>query len=153
MFVRQAERNLGLAPQITNFEKFKTLQFEDLFIRYTYTPKDFVKQEIRFAITDKETIKELQRLFEISSVEPYTLGVNGKIRFVAWNEKNEWNMWDIVFEEKNKVTLGYNIRGRGQSCVANLRNTVFYEKLFELAWENHKKLFPQSRPEEICLFN
>lgn len=150
--VQQAKRNLGLAPQIENFRKFTTFSFERLSICYTYTPKDFVEQEIRFVVTDKETIKELQQLFEISSVSPYTLGVNGKICFCAWNEKNEWNAWDIVFRDETEVSLEYNIHGNTQACIANLKNSEFYQRVFELAWKNNKRLFPQSVSEEIRLY-
>lgn len=152
MCVQQAKRNLGLDPQIENFRKFTTFSFERLSICYTYTPKDFVEQEIRFVVTEKETIKELQQLFEISSVSPYTLGVDGKICFCTWNEKNEWNAWDIVFRDKIRVSLEYDIHGNSQACIANLKNSEFYQKVFELAWKNNKKLFPQSASEEIRLY-
>lgn len=150
--VQQAKKNLGLDPQIENFRKFTTYSFDRLSVCYTYTPKDFVEQEIRFVITEKEIIKELQQLFEISSVSPYTLGVDGKICFCAWNEKNEWNAWDIVFKEKTRVSLEYDIYGNTQACIANLKNAAFYQKVFELAWKNNKRLFPQSVSEEIRLY-
>lgn len=150
--VQQAKKNLGLDPQIENFRKFTTYSFDRLSVCYTYTPKDFVEQEIRFVITEKEIIKELQQLFEISSVSPYTLGVDGKICFCAWNEKNEWNAWDIVFKEKTRVSLEYDIYGNTQACIANLKNVAFYQKVFELAWKNNKRLFPQSVSEEIRLY-
>lgn len=152
LMIPQAMRNLGLSPHIEDFEKIKNESITWISIRYTYTPENFKEQEIKFVITNPETIKELQKLLVFSRVSAYTTGVNGDVRFCS-----DSNYWDISFDrggqQETEVCIQYQRQhdGVSESCVVYLEDERFYKKIFDLALQNNKRLFPQSSPEEISL--
>ena len=149
--VFQAASNLGLSPKKEEFEIFSSAKISRVSISYLYTPKDFPPQEIRFTLRDKATIARLQSLFKIKSLEPYTLGVNSKIEFAYFDEKNRYDGWSIDFKWKRELLFAHDNWKAKRSCSVVLNDDSFYDAVFELAWENNKHLFPTSSKSEVSL--
>lgn len=151
IFIESAKRNLGLSPSLQEFESFSSARISRVAITYVYSPKDFLAQEIKFVLRDAEVIKRLQKLFKIKSISAYTVGVEPKIVFHVFNEKNRYDGWIIDFKEKRKLLFAHDNWSASQSCVVILEDDSFYDAVFELVCENNKRLFPESAESDVCL--
>lgn len=136
---------LGMAPNLEKFEEIYEAPVSMVKIRYRYKPHGKPSIDIRFKIENLEQIKALQKLFRMKSVGSYSLGVEPDVAFYYYDEKNRPCIWKIRFHTETEILLAKNLG----SCSATLTDNVLYQMLLDLAWENNKRLFPNSKRDEI----
>lgn len=136
---------LGMAPNVEKFEKIYEAPVSMVKIRYRYKPQGQPSIDVRFKIENLEQIKMLQKSFRIESVGSYSLGVEPDVAFYYYDEKNRPCIWKIRFHTETEILFAKNLG----SCSATLTDNALYQMLLDLAWENNKRLFPNSKRDEI----
>ena len=142
---REVLKGLGMVPELASFEKFYKTPISMATILYSYKPQGKPEVNIRFKIENLEQIKMLQDAFRITSVEPYSLGVVPDVAFYYYDGKNRPCIWKIRFRTETEILFAKNL----ESCFATLTDGAFYQMIMDLAWENNKRLFPESKRSEI----
>lgn len=139
------------------WSEFTNAEVSFLRIRYNYSPKNFVKQQIAFGIDDAEIIEKLrkniegQRTFrsEKAPNTPETIKPEiifyGEVRAGLW--AGNYRDWVISFHGKKQIRIEYD---QGFATV-DFQDGAFYDQILNLAYENNKTLFPDCTIDEISL--
>lgn len=150
-YVEYVKSNLGLSPEKEEYEAFASAKISALEIEYEYSPPNFTKQRIRFEVDRPEIIEKLQKSLKIKEVSPYTLGVYPFVYFYFAGDQNNFEEWRISFATEKEIRFAHNAKRFQRSCVCYLVDDSFYIAIKNLAYENNKKLFPDSTINEINL--
>lgn len=149
-FIKQCVlKGLGMAPEKKDFEEFYTASIKKVKIRYAYKPSGMPWTKICFEVAEPEEIRRMQNAFRITTIGPYSLGVNPDVAFYYFDETKRPHIWKINFCSQQEVLFAQDL----SSCSVTLSSDAFYQLVLDLAWENNKRFFPDSVREDIDICN
>jgi len=140
--------NLLMGGTLTDIQ-FEELEWASLTVKYwLFNPDRSYSPGRVITISDKETIKKLNRSFATESETAVWYATDPRLRLTLPNGQQ----WDMDMSHPNRISCSQTDNNKN-ACVVALKDTRFYEELREICFEHEKTITPNVVIDNIVLCN